>query len=239
MQFVTLPFEYEELPAQRQAAIIPICIRRTDREGMPIAWGWFDAAARVQQRLRSLARYVLEDECQVSELAESALHSLWYKHGSNLGRSPGRRVYTQARWQAQDLKAGGRNTRRGVLVALDDVDQAVREKLMADPADYSQMYQRKLDLDAVIERLVNEGCEDASRILDLLLDGCTWQEVGDRLGKNADAARVQFRRSTARVLPDLRTPRQCTERRSHHSVQESEDAAIMSDIDGGDSGTEV
>jgi hypothetical protein len=239
MHFVTIPFEYEDLPAPRQAAIIPICIQRTDRDGSPIAWGWFDAAARVQQRLRSLARYVLEDECQVSELAESALHSLWYKHGSDFGRSPGRRLYTQARWQAQDLKAGGRNTRRGVLLALDDVDQAVRDSLMADPADYSQMYQRKLDLDAVTERLVNEGCEDASRILDLLLDGCTWQEVGDRLGKNADAARVQFRRSTARVLPDFHLPDQCAERRCRRPVRRSGDAAIMSDIDGGDSGTEV
>jgi hypothetical protein len=209
MQFVTIPFEYENLPAQRQAAIIPICIKRTDRDGKPITWGWFDAAARVQQRLRSLARYVLKDECQVSELAESALHSLWYKHGSDLGRSPGRRVYTQARWQAQDLKAGSRNIRRGILVALDDVDLAVRDRLLADPEDYSRMYQHKLDLDAASDRLVTEGCEDASRILDLLLDGCTWQEVGDRLGKSADAARVQFRRSTTRVLPDFRTPRQC------------------------------
>jgi hypothetical protein len=78
-----------------------------------------------------------------------------------------------------------------------------------DPVDYDQLFQRRLDLEAVSEKLADAGREEASRILDLLLDGCTWQEVGERLGKDADAARIGFRRSTARVLTDLKTARRC------------------------------
>jgi hypothetical protein len=209
MQFVTIPFGYEELPAERKEAVIPICIQRTDRDGKPIAWGWFEAAARVERRLHSLARCVLADEWRVSELAEDALHSLWHKHGSDLGRSPGQRICKQAQWRAQDLKAGSWQGRRAILVGLDDVDQAVRERLTVDPVDYDQLFQRRLDLEAVSEKLADAGREEASRILDLLLDGCTWQEVGERLGKDADAARIGFRRSTARVLTDLKTARRC------------------------------
>lgn len=239
MHFVTIPFDYEKLPGRRQAAIIPICIQRTDRDGRPIAWGWFEAAAKVQRRLRELARYVLSEDCRVSELAEGALHSLWYKHGDDLGRRPGQRVYKQAQWQAQDLKAGCWQSRQGTLVALDDVEQALRTRLTADPTDYSRVYQRKLDLDAVGERLARAGMEDASRVLDLLLDGCTWREVGERLGKDRYTARTEFWRSAERVLPHLKAKRQRPNGDLSILVHPDGDAGIMSDIDGRDSGTEV
>src|SRR5215471_1748370 len=61
MQFVTIPFDYDELPESTRAAVIPICIARDDEEGRPIAWGWFEAIGRIPDRMLALARRYLRD----------------------------------------------------------------------------------------------------------------------------------------------------------------------------------
>ena len=45
-RYVTLPFDFEQLPPDRKASVVPICIERTDRDGAEIAWGWFEAVGR-------------------------------------------------------------------------------------------------------------------------------------------------------------------------------------------------
>ena len=87
MQYVTIPFDFENLSPDVQASTIPICIERCDREGKDIAWGWFEAVATVQEPLRRLAKSVLEDVWRVSELAEASVHTLWYAHRANLGQT--------------------------------------------------------------------------------------------------------------------------------------------------------
>jgi hypothetical protein len=200
MGLVTIPFNYEELAPSDQAAIVPICIRKADADGRAVAWGWFEAVESVQDGLRTLARCVLEDIWRVSELAEQAVHGLWRDHGYDLGCLPGSRVYKRARWLARDLKAGTWQGRRQILKTLADVDQVVRERILVDPTDYARMYQRNLDFDALSDDLASAGLSDVSQMLDLLRDGCTWDEVGQRLGKKSDAVRIKFRRTMARFV---------------------------------------
>lgn len=45
------------------------------------------------------------------------------------------------------------------------------------------------------------GHEDVSVMLKLVRDGCTWQEIGEKLGKSPDAARMHFGRWMERFFP--------------------------------------
>jgi hypothetical protein len=200
MQIVTIPFDYEELSPSEQAGIIPICIRSADDEGNPIAWGWFEAVARVQDPLRALARSWLQDVWRVSEITEAAVLSLWRKHGPDLGRSPSRRVYVAARWQAQDKKFETWQSRRRVLLALDDLEEIVRQRVLIDPANYGRVYEDDLYFKELSARLESEGLEHVSHTLKLLRDGCTWDEIGKDVGKTPDAARMTFRRWITRLF---------------------------------------
>ena len=55
------------------------------------------------------------------------------------------------------------------------------------------------------KRVVDEGLEDCSAMLDLLRDGCSWDEVGERLGRTADAARMKFHRKTTDMIRGKRS----------------------------------
>lgn len=201
MHFVTIPFDYLDLSAASQAAIVPICIARNDAEGRPIAWGWFEAAARIPEVMLSLARRYLEDVWRASELAEGALHRIWYLHGNNFGEHPELRLHTQAVWHARDLQAGSWQHRRGVVKALESLEQVVRQRVMADRRQYERVYQRELEFSRLSQQLIDEGLEDVSAMLDLLRDGCTWDEIGERLGRTGDAARMKFHRKTRGIVP--------------------------------------
>lgn len=200
MQFVTIPFDYHERSAANQAAIVPICVARNDDEGRPIAWEWFEALARIPERLISLARRYLDDVWRASELSEGALHKIWCLHGRDFGRNPERRLYAQAFWQARDLKAGSWRERRGVVRALDGLDYSLRERALTDWRASNQVNEGRLDFELLSKRLRDEGLDDVSLMLDLLRDGCTWDEVGERLGKTGDAARMKFHRKTTGII---------------------------------------
>ncbi len=201
MEFVTIPFGFEALSASQQAAIVPICIKRKDREGSEIAWGWFQAVEAVQDPLRNLARSWLEDVWRVSELAEATVHTLWYKHRDRLGLWPARRVLVQAKWTARDLEAGSWQRRRGMLIALDGLREFAQAKLLADRARYDELYETDLHFKAISEELEESGHEDVSVMLKLVRDGCTWQEIGEQMGKSPDAARMHFGRWMERFFP--------------------------------------
>jgi hypothetical protein len=204
MQLVTIPFDYEELPESARASVIPICIARNDKEGTPIAWEWFEAVARIPDRMLALARRYLRDPWCASELSETAVHRVWRKHRYDFGRRPEGRLYAHATWHAKDLQAGSWHERRGIVTGLDDLEKVVRERILVDPANYDQRYQGRLDYRALSERLDEEGLEDVRAMLDLLRDGATWDEIGERLGRRADAARMRFRRKTAVMVSERR-----------------------------------
>jgi hypothetical protein len=200
MKFVTIPFDYDEKSAAIQAAIVPICVARNDLEGKPIAWEWFEALSRIPERMISLARRYLDDVWRASELSEGALHKIWRLHGHDFGRNPERRLYAQALWHARDLQAGTWRERRGVVRALEGLEHSLRERALTDWRESHQVYQGWLDFNILGRRLADEGLHDVSAMLDLLLDGCTWDEVGKRLGRSGDAARMKFHRKTAGIV---------------------------------------
>jgi hypothetical protein len=201
MHYVTIPFGFEEFPADQQASVVPICIERTDRDGHDIAWGWFEAVDAVQEPLRRLARSWLEDVWRVSELAEASVHTLWYRHRSNLGFRPASRVLAQAKWHARDLQAGTWQRRRGVVVGLNGLDELLRSRALTDPKEYERVYEKEMYFKALGEQLEEAGQVDVSQMLKLVRDGRTWPEIGEQLGKDPDAARMKFRRWINRFLP--------------------------------------
>ncbi len=201
MQYVTIPFGFEDLSPQQQGETVPICIQRSDRHGNDIEWGWFEAVSEVQEKLRGLARTWLEDVWRVSELAEASVHTLWYRHGADLGRSPAGRVLVQARWHAKDLRAGSWQRRRGVVIGLEGLDELVRSRVLTDPTEYEGQYQKDLYFKDLAEHLNDAGQIEVSRMLALVRDGRTWAEVGEELAKDPDALRMKFRRWMGRLLP--------------------------------------
>lgn len=200
MQVVTLPFDYEELSPSEQAGIVPICIQAADEGGNPIDWGWFEAASRVQDRLRELARLVLDDIWRASEITEAAVHNLWHKHGHDLGFLPSRQVYVAAKWEARNRKAGSWRNRRGVLRTFDDLEEVVRKRVLVDPENYSRVYDNELYFEGLCKQLEAEGLHDVSKMLKLVRNGCTWDEIGRQIGKGPDSARIRFKRWTTKIF---------------------------------------
>jgi hypothetical protein len=192
---------FEKLSPDQQSLVVPICIERIDRDGRDIAWGWFEAVEKVQEPLRKLAWSWPQDVWRVSELAETSVHTLWYRHRENLGLRPASRVLAEARWYARDLQAGTWQRRKGVVVALNGLDALMQANALTDPAKYEKLYQKELYFKALSEQLEDAGQPDVSQMLKFMRDGCTWPEIGQQLGRDPDAARMKFYRWLDRILP--------------------------------------
>jgi hypothetical protein len=206
MQYVTIPFDFEDLTGDEKAVVVPICIERADRDGREIAWGWFEAVEAAQEPLRRLARIWLDDVWRVSELAEATVHTLWYRHRFELGIRPASRVLAQAKWYARDLQAGTWQRRRGVVVGLEGMDELFRSRVLTDPAHYEDLYHREMYFKSLGEKLEDAGQAEVSEILKCVRNGCSWAEIGEQLGKDPDAARMKFRRWINRFLPGAVSP---------------------------------
>ncbi len=197
MAIVTIPFDYDRLPDP--SGIIPICIDDTDRYGCPINPGWFTAVEPIADRLRRLSRRALDDVWCVSELTEASVHALWGKHRHNLGRSPSARIYKHARWKAQDLRAGGRNARRGVEVELLD---SIRRKLRSVHDVHGQVEHDQLR-GLLTRHFEAKGVPHIDKMMGMWLAGHDWNEIAEYVGKKPKAATQDFWRWVRRGLRDL------------------------------------
>ena len=198
---VNIPFDYDP----DRDRILPICLPARDDDGKLIAWGWFEAVARIENPLRNLTRKVLGDEVYVSELTETALKIVWRNHGENYGRSPSARIYRQAEWSARDMKVGGNERdRRGLNVALEDLHEALRGTLLVDSCDYELEYNEEIDLAKVGALFKSRGLEDVEEMLRHTLDGCTWKEIGERMNCDSNVAQRRFRRWLHRAAQSLK-----------------------------------
>ena len=199
-EFVMIPFDYSQLSAEERTSIVPICVKRTDRAGQIIAWPWFsDGVVPIADRLRWLARSILNDVWRVSELTETSVHTLWYKHGEDLGVWPSRLLYKHAKWLAEDMRAGGRRARRGFDVVLNELAGVIREQ-----RDFAAAYERRQILDAVRQELLNNGEEDITEMMDMILYGCRWGHVVGHFGesptpKNINTFQRRFWRAIFKV----------------------------------------
>jgi hypothetical protein len=153
----------------------------------------------VANPLRTLASRVLDDIWRVSELTEASVHALWYKHRHNLGCSPSARILAHAKWTAKDLRAGGRNPRRGVDVELLD---SVRRKLYV--AHDLQRHVEALEIrEALARHFHAKGVPHIDLMLDMWLYGNNWVEIADRIGKTPKAATRDFGRWLKKALRHL------------------------------------
>ena len=172
-------------PSVQRKQIIPICITDSDGLGQQIASEWFvDGVAPVRKQLVGLAHHVLGDPWRVSELAETTVHRLWARHGSEVGRYPARRVLVKAKWVAQELKNGDwRKTKYPKLyLALDALDEKIRDQTLADPNEYPKLFEQQIMLDSVEDRLNREGRSLIRTMFQLIRRGYSWQDVADRVG---------------------------------------------------------
>ena len=198
---VTIPYGYEDLPHSEQQRIVPICLARIDAEGNEIARGWFDAVSGIQDKLRNLTRYVVQDVRRTSEVVDPAVQTIWRIHGDRFGRSPEARIYAFSKWNAkyvreQDL---GMATRTRDIVALETLSEAVLEKTLVDPTDYEALYQRELDFEQMNQQFQERGLVDVSAMYEMVRDGKNWKEIGEQLNRNPDTAQRRFRRWRDRI----------------------------------------
>jgi hypothetical protein len=194
---ITIPFDFGKDSDPHQ--VIPICIEDTDRYGRSINPGWFQAVVPIADQLRQLARRTLGDPWLASELAEGSVHAQWYEHGDDLGINPSGRIYAHAKWRAQDLRAGGRNARRGVEVEL--LDSILASLRAAD--DISRRAEFEEIAAGLVQHFATNGVPHVSEMLDLWLSGWTWPEIADRIGKEPKAATKDFWRWFRRGLRHL------------------------------------
>ena len=213
MPIVTIPFDYEKL--ENPSSVVPICIDDTDHEGRRIAWGWFTAVVPIANRLRRLARHRLNDVWRVSELAESTVHAVWYKHGDDLGLSPTSRLWHHAKWNVEDLRVGGWRARQSVdeqlpedQAALDAIiqraDRAALSALMPGGRwDFEKEIERKQFFDALVEKMKMRGDIQASEMLEMLRHGLGRAEISALFDQRTNTLVQNLYRSIRRALKEL------------------------------------
>ena len=91
-------------------------------------------------------------------------------------------------------------------MGLNGLDHLLRSRVLTDPSQYENVYQRELYFKSLGEQLTNAGQEEVSYMLNFVRDGCTWAEIGERLGKDPDAARMKFGRWMKRLLQGRLNP---------------------------------
>jgi hypothetical protein len=195
---VVIPQNYEDLPRAQREEIVPICITACDRHGQEIAPEWFfDGVAPVRRQLVRIAQYALGDPWCVSELAETTVHRLWARYGNAVGRCPSRRVLKKAMWLGEELKIGDWRRRKfpNLYVALDALEEKIREQALADPNEYAELFEQQIMLDSVEDRLRQEGRAEMRTVYRLVRRGYSWQEVADQVGAaNAECVKRRFYR---------------------------------------------
>jgi DNA-directed RNA polymerase specialized sigma24 family protein len=180
-RFVIIPFDYERLAEPDRGATVPICIQSMDRQGNAIAPVWFEqGVAPIHNELINLASYQLGDAWRASELTEICVHKLWRHHGAEAGTTPWRRVWRQAFWEAKDMAAGDWRARRYRLIyrTLEELDREFPDKTV-DPTDYRQLYEDRVLVEQIENDLRVEGLDGMVCILELLMRGDTWVEIGE------------------------------------------------------------
>jgi hypothetical protein len=197
MAIVTIPYDFDQL--NEPLGVVPICIEDRDRDGCRINPGWFAAVVPVANPLRGLALKALHDVWRVSELTEASVHALWYKHRHNLGRHPSSRILAHAKWKAQDLRVGGRNSRRGVEI---EMLESIRRKLIL-----VQDIQREVEVLEIREMLARHfharGVPHIDQMLDMWLYDYSWVEIGDHVGKHWETAKRDMKRWLKKAVREL------------------------------------
>jgi hypothetical protein len=193
--FVVIPQDYDDLPEALRRQTVPICIAAYDRDGQAINPDWFSlGVAPVRQQLVNIARFTLGDPWCASELTEESVHRLWARYGNALGSAPARRVLKKALSLGVELNVGDWKRRKysKLYLALDALDEKIRDHMLADPTKYPLLFEQQIMLNQVEDRLHEEGRVQIQLIYQMLRRGFKWPDVAVRLGE-ADPERVKRR----------------------------------------------
>jgi hypothetical protein len=177
---VVIPENYEALSQAQGKRIIPICIKACDEDGSPIATEWFSlGVAPVHAELVGMAHHQLGDP--------------WC--GSNLGHFPARRVLKKAMWVSEELKYGDWHRIRYLYLAIEELDMKMRDAMLPDPGEYPALFEQKIMLDSVEDRLELEGRTQIRAMFQLMRRGYRWHEIAERLGiRTGEIAKRRFYR---------------------------------------------
>jgi hypothetical protein len=189
MPVITIPFDYDE---KLHPDVVPICISDTDRKGNPIHPAWVElGVVPVAERLRTMSHRILKDVFRVSEVTETAVHSLSRNRGADLGTNPELIVYKSAEWCAVDLKAGGRRARTGYDVELfaETLDQ------LRDEFDLITAAETKDVLDKLVVQATELGMDVAVEMVPMILRGASAQEYEKQFGKKRNTLTQMFFRN--------------------------------------------
>lgn len=169
-RFVIIPEDHERI------GVVPICICTVDGDGNPVHPGWIEAVPPIADRLRNLARVVIQDVRRVSEVTEASVHSLSSRFGPNLGRNPSNRIWVDAKWRARDLAAGGSRARKKKEIHLRDEVKAI----LQEPFDFAKALENRDLVNHLFRRLHEEGYTEAVEMMQMYMsdsdDRIVWSD---------------------------------------------------------------
>jgi hypothetical protein len=188
MPVITVPFDFDE---KEHPGIVPIGINTVDDDGNEIPLGWIErGVVPVADPLRKLAARVLNDVWRVSEITDHAVHSLARRNGDNLGDAPELRVLKCARWHAEDLRVGGRRSRRSLDVELFD---STLEALQ-DQVDLLKDLEHRDMVDKLNNQLELMRLDEVREMVPMMLRDCDADEFRAKFGKRRNTISQQFYR---------------------------------------------
>ena len=82
-----------------------------------------------------------------------------------------------------------------LYLALDALEEKLREEAVADPNEYAEQFARGIILDSIQDRLKREGPAEICMVYQLLRRGYRWAEIAEQLGMlHAEPLRRRFYR---------------------------------------------
>jgi hypothetical protein len=152
-------------PDHAERGVVPICISDIDYRGQLVVPAWIEAVKPIADPLRDMTAVVTGDVHNVSQITEEAVHSLSARHGEKLGRKPSNQVYASAKWRAQNLRAGGARSRKGLEVEFRDIVV----NCLQFPPDFAGVVENRDLIERLRSKAQEMGRSDLETMIDLYL----------------------------------------------------------------------
>lgn len=68
-----------------------------------------------------------------------------------------------------------------LYLALDALDEKIRDQMLADPREYAERFEQQIMLNSIEEGLQREGRTVIRTMFQLIRRGYSWQEVAERV----------------------------------------------------------
>ena len=68
-----------------------------------------------------------------------------------------------------------------LYLALDALDEKLRDQMLADPREYAERFEQQIMLDSIEDRLQREGRTLIQTMFQLVRRGYSWREVAERV----------------------------------------------------------